>query len=206
MVDTKIQLYQKTISKTPIGEIVIIWTDNNGFLIEEIILSNSTKNATEKAWDKYSSNLKIKKTPKKLNEIIKEFQKYFDGKNAHFELYYLNMENLTPFQKKVLVAEFNTKKGTINTYSSLAKSINNPKAYRAVGAALGRNPFPIIIPCHRTIKADRTLGGFGGVSEGLVSKQILLEIEGIEIKQKRVVSESYIVSLDKTKQSKLMVD
>lgn len=197
------QLYQKTLSNTPIGDIVIIWSINDGFLIEEIILSDSKDTATKKAYEKYPNSLKNKKTPKKLRKIIKELDNYFNEKEAHFSVNYLNMEKLTPFQKTVLMAEFNTKKGTINTYSSLAKDIGNPKAYRAVGSALSRNPFPIIIPCHRTVKSDKTLGGFGGFAGGLISKQILLELEGIEIKQKKVVSESHIISLDKKKQTNL---
>ena len=198
-----IQYYQKILSNTPIGEIVIVWCINPHFLIEEIILSDFKTNASKKANEKYPSSLINEKYPKKLKKIVKELKKYFNEKEARFSINYLNMEKLTPFQRKVLIAEFNTKKGTINTYASLAKSIGNPKAYRAVGLALSKNPFPIIIPCHRTVKSDKTLGGFAGFSGGLISKQILLELEGIEIKQKRVVSESHIVSLDKKKQTNL---
>ena len=199
----KTQLYQKILSNTPIGEIVILWSIDTHFLIEEIILSDSKNNASTKAKEKYSNSLINKKSPKKLKRIINEIEKYFNEKDAHFSLNYLNMEKLTPFQKKVLIEEFNTKRGTINTYASLAESIGNPNAYRAVGSALSKNPFPIIIPCHRTVKSDMTLGGFAGFAGGLISKQILLELEGIEIKQKRVVSKSHIISLDKRKQTSL---
>lgn len=199
----EIQLYQKILSNTPVGEIVIIWSIDTRFLIEEIILSDSENTASKKAKEKYPDSSINKKSPKKLKRIIKEFENYFNEKGAHFSINYLNMDKLTPFQKKVLIAEFNTKKGTVNTYASLAESLGNPKAYRAVGSALSKNPFPIIIPCHRTVKSDRTLGGFGGFSGGLISKQILLELEGIEIKQKRVVSKSHIISLDKKKQTNL---
>jgi len=66
--------------------------------------------------------------------------------------------------------------GYVSTYSRIAKSIGVPKGARAVGNALANNPFPLIIPCHRVIRSDGRLGGFGG---GLEMKKKLLENEGI---------------------------
>ena len=60
------------------------------------------------------------------------------------------------------------------------------------------------IPCHRTVKSDRTIGGFGGVAEGLESKKILLELDGLMIQDKKVVCDSPIIALDKTSQTKLV--
>lgn len=197
----KINLYKKIITNTPIDEITIIWSDNP-FKIEEIILSNPQKTSNEIANDKYP-NAKLKKVPKKLKRIIKELNKYFNEKDAHFSIDYLNLDKLTDFQRKVLIAEFNTKKGTVNSYGQLAKSINNPKAYRAVGSALSKNPFPIIIPCHRTVKSDRTIGGFGGIKSGLESKKTLLELEGIMVEGRKVLSNSPVVGLNKSKQKKI---
>lgn len=199
--ENKINLYKKIITNTPIDEITIIWSDNP-FKIEEIILSNPQKTSNEIANDKYP-NAKLKKVPKKLKRIIKELNKYFNEKDAHFSLDYLNLDKLTDFQRKVLIAEFNTKKGTVNSYGQLAKSINNPKAYRAVGSALSKNPFPIIIPCHRTVKSNRTIGGFGGIKSGLESKKTLLELEGIMVEGRKVLSNSPVVGLNKSKQKKI---
>lgn len=196
-----IELYKKIISNTPINEIVIIWS-NNPFKIEEIILSNPEKTATEITNEKYPTAIS-KKAPKKLKKIIKELNKYFKEENAHFSLDYLNLDKLTDFQRKVLIAEFNTKKGTVNSYGQLAKAIDNPKAYRAVGSALSKNPFPIIIPCHRTVKSDRTIGGFGGVKSGLESKKILLELDGVMVEGRKVFSESPVVGLNKSNQRKI---
>ena len=196
-------LYRKKLFKTPIGEITIIWRENTKFQIEEIILSNTDKNSTEIAIEKYPSSIEKEEIPKTLNKIIHELNKYFDGKEAQFSLDYLNLKKLTPFQRKVLIATFNTRKGNILTYKSLAHKINNPKSYRAVGSALAKNPFPIIIPCHRIIKSDKTLGGFGGVSKGLKEKEILLRIEGVEVDKRKRISESPILSLDRKKQTKI---
>ena len=135
---------------------------------------------------------------------MNELKNYFDEKDSKFSLEYLNLDKFTPFQRKVLEAEFKTKKGTINTYKDLAKAAGSPKAYRSVGTALSKNPYPIIIPCHRTVKSDRTIGGFGGVAEGLESKKILLELDGLMIQGKKVVGDSPIIALDKTSQTKLV--
>lgn len=196
-----IKLYKRIINDSPIGEIVIIWK-KNPFKIEEIILSTPKKTANEIAIDKYP-NVELKKSPKKLKKIIKELNKYFNEKDAHFSLDYLNLDKLTDFQRKVLIAEFNTKKGTVNSYGQLAKAVDNPKAYRAVGSALSKNPFPIIIPCHRTVKSDRTIGGFGGVKSGLESKKTLLELEGIMVDGRKVLSDSPVVGLNKSEQRKI---
>ena len=139
-----------------------------------------------------------------INNVLKELDNYFNEKECKFSLEYLNLDKFTPFQRKVLEAEFKTKKGTINTYKDLAKAVGSPKAYRSVGTALSKNPYPIIIPCHRTVKSDRTIGGFGGVAEGLESKKILLELDGLMIQDKKVVGDSPIIALDKTSQTKLV--
>ena len=80
----------------------------------------------------------------------------------------------TPFQLSVLVALQEIPYGQTTTYRNIAESIGRPKAVRAVGAANGRNPLPIVIPCHRVIGADGSLTGFGG---GLAAKSFLLNLE-----------------------------
>jgi len=81
----------------------------------------------------------------------------------------------TSFQKKVWMALFRIPVGKVVSYADLARRIKKPKAVRAVGSALGANPVPVVIPCHRVIASDGTLGGFGG---GLAIKRLLLKEEG----------------------------
>jgi methylated-DNA-[protein]-cysteine S-methyltransferase len=81
----------------------------------------------------------------------------------------------TPFQLEVWRALRTIPAGTTTSYGELSKSIGRPAAVRAVGAANGRNPLPIVLPCHRVIGADGALVGFGG---GLPVKQQLLRLEG----------------------------
>ena len=165
----KMTLFKHIISSSPIGEIAIIWRKKPKFQIEEIVISNPDQTASEIVKDKYEreEELHLNKKSKQLNQVLNEINKYFQEKDYKFSLSYLNMDKLKPFQRKVLEVEFKTKKGTVNTYKDIAKEVGSPKAYRAVGTALAKNPFPIIIPCHRTVKADRTIGGFSGFAEGL---------------------------------------
>lgn len=83
----------------------------------------------------------------------------------------------TPFERDVILEVGKIPKGQIKTYKDIADSLNS-KAYRAVGTAIGKNPFPIVIPCHRVIRSDRKIGGFRG---GTPMKIEILKNEGIKI-------------------------
>jgi methylated-DNA-[protein]-cysteine S-methyltransferase len=91
----------------------------------------------------------------------------------------INSYNLTDFQKKVLLATLTIKRGQVKTYKGIAEQIGHRNAYRAVGTALRKNPLPIIIPCHRVIKSDGTLGKYSNGDTG--RKRMLLAREGFKI-------------------------
>lgn len=97
---------------------------------------------------------------------------YFDGKRRDFDLP-LNLSG-TEFQMLVLEELRRIPYGETASYGAVAKRIGRPKAMRAVGAANGRNPIPIIVPCHRVIGSSGDLTGFGG---GLTTKEALLRLE-----------------------------
>tara|TARA_B110000971_G_scaffold201357_1_gene220154 strand:- start:323 stop:802 length:480 start_codon:yes stop_codon:yes gene_type:complete len=101
-----------------------------------------------------------------------QLDEYFAGQRQTFDLEL--RPTGTEFQLAVLGALQNIPYGQTCTYSDIAKIIHRPRAVRAVGAANGRNPLPIVIPCHRVIGADGSLTGFGG---GLPAKQWLLAHE-----------------------------
>ena len=94
--------------------------------------------------------------------------------NDQFENNFLNREKLTKFQWKVLKVTANIPIGETRTYKWVAEKVGSPRAVRAVGQALRRNPYPIIIPCHRVIGSTGDLVGFGG---GLPTKEALLRHE-----------------------------
>ena len=110
-------------------------------------------------------------------EVVRQLQSYFAGERKHFDLS-LSLQG-TDFQKTVWTALRQIPYGETISYKELAQMIGKPKAVRAVGAANGANPIPIIIPCHRVIGNDGSLTGFGG---GLPLKKRLLELESHQLK------------------------
>ncbi|MBI4690909.1 MAG: methylated-DNA--[protein]-cysteine S-methyltransferase [Nitrospirae bacterium] len=103
----------------------------------------------------------------------KELRGYFEGKTNEFKQGIIFLEG-TDFEKKVWLALKEIPYGETKTYKWLAEKIGNPRANRAVGQALSRNPIPIVLPCHRVIESD---GSIGGYSSGTDIKRRLLEIE-----------------------------
>jgi len=105
-------------------------------------------------------------------------QRYLGGQAVELPLDLIYLEACSGFQRRVLLAEYAVPRGRVSSYGRLAAGLGAPSAARAVGSALARNPFPIIIPCHRTVRSDGDLGGFRG---GLDMKRALLELEGVEL-------------------------
>ncbi len=107
-----------------------------------------------------------------FEEAALQLGEYFDGKRQDFDL---SLQPCgTPFQLEVLEALQGIPYGETRSYSDIAEQIGRPRAVRAVGAANGRNPLPIVIPCHRVIGANGSLTGFGG---GVETKKSLLDLE-----------------------------
>ena len=102
-----------------------------------------------------------------------QLDEYFSGARKQFDLPLAPQG--TPFQTEVWQTLATIPYGETISYAQLAQRVGKPTAMRAVGAANGRNPLPIVLPCHRVIGADGSLTGFGG---GLPTKQFLLELEG----------------------------
>ena len=112
-----------------------------------------------------------------FTEVVDQLKSYFAGERKAFDLP-LVLEG-TEFQKKVWTSLVAIPYGETISYKTLAERVGSPKAVRAVGAANGANPIPIIIPCHRVIGNDGSLTGFGG---GLPLKKKLLELESGQLK------------------------
>jgi methylated-DNA-[protein]-cysteine S-methyltransferase len=127
------------------------------------------------AWAKrWLPEARIKRGKKALRPIAAELNAYFKGELAAFTLP-LDLRG-TPFQLQVWHALLNVDYGSVSTYTTIAAKIKRPKAVRAVGAANGANPIPIIVPCHRVIGRSGKLVGYGG---GLDMKYRLLKLEGV---------------------------
>jgi methylated-DNA-[protein]-cysteine S-methyltransferase len=112
----------------------------------------------------------------RMDSLAERLARYLNGEDMSFPLEELAMERCGAFQTLVLRAEHAIPRGSLSTYGRIAAHIGHPRAARAVGTALGTNPFPILIPCHRAVRTDGSLGGYAG---GLEMKRILLAMEGV---------------------------
>jgi methylated-DNA-[protein]-cysteine S-methyltransferase len=149
--------------ETPVGPI-LIEGDESGVSLIEIGASETATVDTRPA----------KSTP--VAQAARQLQAYFAGKRCDFNVP-LSPKG-TEFQRRVWHELERIPYGRTISYGELAKRVGNPKASRAVGAANGANPLPIVVPCHRVIGANGTLTGFGA---GIRVKAKLLEIEGVPV-------------------------
>ncbi len=109
-----------------------------------------------------------------LRATAEQLQQYFAGERRAFDLP-LNLASGTPFQQRVWQALLGIAVGTTTTYGALSAQLGQPRAVRAVGGAIGRNPISIVVPCHRVLGAGGALTGYAG---GLQRKTALLQLEG----------------------------
>jgi methylated-DNA-[protein]-cysteine S-methyltransferase len=112
------------------------------------------------------------------NTIMAALRAYFGGDTAALDAIEVDPLGGTPFQRRVWNALRSIPAGETVSYRTIATRIRAPKAVRAVGAANGANPVPIVLPCHRVIGADGSLTGYGG---GLPRKRWLLQHEGVDL-------------------------
>jgi methylated-DNA-[protein]-cysteine S-methyltransferase len=113
--------------------------------------------------------------PARLDVVRRELDEYFDGRRTAFDLP-LDFTLSKPFARKILGVTARIPFGSTSTYGEVATQAGSPGAARAAGGALGSNPIPIVVPCHRVLARNGTLHGYTG---GLERKRHLLELEGV---------------------------
>ncbi len=149
--------------------------------IRSIVLPKKDKKSVQRELESAECGVRISELPSGVNNTVRKaganLRKYFSGDRVLFDLP-LDMRYYTQFQKAVWRAAGGIPYGETRSYAWVAKKIGNPRAVRAVGQALGANPVPIIIPCHRVIGSSGKLCGFAG---GLTMKRKLLELEAGKI-------------------------
>jgi methylated-DNA-[protein]-cysteine S-methyltransferase len=111
-----------------------------------------------------------------IAELVEQMRRFLLGETVALSPEWLALEHCSPFQRRVFLADYRIPRGQVTTYGLLARYLGVPGGARAVGGALAHNPFPIVIPCHRVIASDGSLGGYQG---GLAMKRWLLEMEGM---------------------------
>lgn len=153
----------------------IVWHfANDRPQIENIFLPCPHNQLVAKIKREYSEiNITERKTPGGIAQKIAEV---YSGVKINFDHSLLNLAKLTKFSARVLKQSCRIPQGKVDTYSGIAAKIGSTGAARAVGTALANNPFPLVIPCHRVVRADGSPGGFGG---GIKMKKELLKKEGV---------------------------
>jgi methylated-DNA-[protein]-cysteine S-methyltransferase len=145
---------------TPVGPVVVAW---QGDAIVAVHLGTPPTAAYTSTWTRVDGA---------DNRVIRQLWEYFAGSRREFDLEI--DQSGTPFQHRVWRAVAAIPFGQTRSYGEIARTIDRPRAVRAVGAANGRNAVPIVVPCHRVIAADGTLHGYAA---GLEMKAALLDFE-----------------------------
>jgi methylated-DNA-[protein]-cysteine S-methyltransferase len=160
-----------TSADTPIGPLLLVATDEGLLAIE----FGATGAVLEQVAERVSP--RIVETPRRLDPTRRQLDEYFEGQRQAFDLP-LDQRLMRGFRRTVLerlVADIGY--GEVISYTELAARSGSPRAVRAVGSAMATNPIPIVVPCHRVLRSDGSLGGYGG---GLDTKRWLLDLEGGE--------------------------
>lgn len=116
---------------------------------------------------------RVLEAPRKLDEPRRELEQYFAGRRREFELR-IDWQLTRGFGRRVLEATARVPYGSVSSYMRVAAEAGSPRGSRAAGNALGANPLPIVVPCHRVLRAG---GGLGGYTGGLERKRALLGLE-----------------------------
>ena len=161
--------------QTGFGTVAIVYTCNP-FQILKLYLPRKSDNELIHDMQKDFVKL-VQKDHPQIDMLIDQLKQYFLGSPIDPHLKWLSWQNLTPLQIKTLQQTAQIPYGDVCSYGELAQKIDRPKAARFVGSCMARNPFPILIPCHRVIRSDGTIGCFGGGPE---LKQKLLALESNE--------------------------
>jgi methylated-DNA-[protein]-cysteine S-methyltransferase len=158
-----------TLTDSPVGDLLVAATGRGVCRI-----SFDPEPERELEWLARAYGLRVLRASRPLNEPRRELDEYFEGKRKEFGLQ-IDLEALPSFQQLVLIELQRVPYGDTATYGGLAERIGRPRAARAVGGALNKNPVPIVVPCHRIVGASGSLVGYAG---GLERKEKLLALEG----------------------------
>jgi methylated-DNA-[protein]-cysteine S-methyltransferase len=118
--------------------------------------------------------VRVLRTPRSVDETRRQLDEYFERRRRDFDLA-IDLRVAEGFSRRVLDELAHVPYGEVTTYGELARRAEHPRAARAVGTIMNRNPIPIVLPCHRVVGATGRLTGYGG---GLPRKEALLRLEG----------------------------
>lgn len=160
---------------TAFGTCGIAWRDGG---LTRLQLPEHDVSATERRLALRASAAQPGKEPPWVQWAIVALQRYFVGRAIDFNGVLVDLDRSSPFHQRIYAALREIAWGKTITYGALAAEVGAPDAARAIGQAMGRNPVPIIIPCHRVLASGGRIGGFSAPG-GATTKQRLLELEGV---------------------------
>lgn len=150
------------VAATPKGLVRVSYTDFRG---EDEVLEDLARRVSPR----------VLEAPARLDGVRRELDEYFEGRREEFETA-IDWSYLAGFTREVLRATARIGFGEVSTYAGVAEAAGSPRAVRAAGNALGANPMPVVVPCHRVLRTGGSLGGYTG---GLERKEFLLRLEGM---------------------------
>jgi methylated-DNA-[protein]-cysteine S-methyltransferase len=160
--------------RTRFDPVAILWSVHQGqSKIRRVLLSKPGLSAKQMIKSLFPDS--IASACAEIDALTDRIAAFLSGEDIRFSLEVARLDLCSPFQQRVLRAEHGIPRGKVSTYRRIAGRLGNAQAAQAVGTALAPDPFPIIIPCHRAIRSDGTLGGFQG---GMEMMRALLEMEG----------------------------
>ena len=169
-------VYRYCLIASQFGNLGLVWSEeNDNVRIQRVFLPQKATQTIDHIRIEYPQIQTGKNQT--IDDMQGKVRAFLDGEDTNFNLEILSLDRVSGFQKQVLLAEAKIPRTWVSTYGRIAWALGKPKSARSVGNALAQNPFPIIIPCHRAIRSDGSLGGFQG---GLSMKRKLLEMEGIQ--------------------------
>lgn len=164
---------------TLIGEITIVW-DNQTNILKEILLPDNNTKKSNLGNISYNGVIFENHPNKYIQGLMPRIKDAVKGIDIKFDFNKLDLSELTDFQRAVLEKQFEIPHGKVTSYKQLARMIGKPRSARPIANVLASNPFPIIIPCHRTVLANWDVGGYAG-KENNYYKKFLLSNEGVKI-------------------------
>jgi methylated-DNA-[protein]-cysteine S-methyltransferase len=156
-------------AETPIGTLLVAASDRG---LCRISFDPEPERETDELARAFGA--RVLRVARPVDEVRRQLDEYFAGKRTHFDVD-VDLRPAAPFSRRVLLRLAKVPHGEVTTYGALARAAGNPRAARAVGTVMNRNPIPIVLPCHRVIGANGSLVGYGG---GLDRKRLLLSLEG----------------------------
>jgi methylated-DNA-[protein]-cysteine S-methyltransferase len=170
-----------------LGDVGIVWRTEGGTpLVVRVMLPRPDRPTVDRIEECYPDAVEYSGTDP--GNLCEEIQAVLEGRQVDFSLDGVEIDQCRGFQGRVLRETMRIPRGRVTSYGALAEAIRAPGAARAVGSALARNPFPLIIPCHRVVKSDGRSGQFGGGSE---AKKTLLQLEGVKIDYRGMIAPAF---------------